>query len=63
MAADEFFRKPEFPAERADLVLEELAQGLDEPHPHPLGQAADVVVALDRHRGPPVKETLSITSG
>ena len=40
----------ELAAERADLVLEQLAQRLDELHVHPLGQAADVVVALDRHR-------------
>ena len=34
-------------AELAHLVLEELAQRLDELEPHALGQAADVVVALD----------------
>ena len=37
----------EFLAERADLVLEQLAQRLDQLELHVLGQAADVVVALD----------------
>ena len=51
MAADEFFRQPELAAEGAHLVLEQFAQRLDEAHVHALGQAADVVVALDGHRG------------
>ena len=34
---------PYFP----DLVLEEQTQRLDEREAHPLGQAADVVMALD----------------
>ena len=37
-------------AELAHLVLEQLAQRLDELELHPLGQPADVVVALDRRR-------------
>src|SRR5207253_6191049 len=41
------FRQTQLAPERADFVLEELAQRLDQPHLHPLGQAADVVVALD----------------
>ena len=49
-------------AELADLVLEELAQRLDELETHALGQAADVVVALDGRDGP-LNDTDSITSG
>ena len=52
MAADELFRQAEFPAKRAHLVLEQFAQRLDQLHPHPLGKPPDIVVALDRHRGP-----------
>ena len=37
-------------AERAHLVLEQFAQRLDQLHVHALGQAADIVVRLDRHR-------------
>ena len=44
VAADEGVGQAEFAAERADLVLEEFAQRLDELHVHALGQAADVVV-------------------
>ena len=50
MAADERLGQAELAAELADLVLEQLAQRLDQLHVHPLGQAADIVVALDRHR-------------
>ena len=50
MAAHERLRQAELAAEHADLVLEEFAQGLDELHVHALGQAAHIVVALDRHR-------------
>ena len=53
----------ELAAERAHLVLEQLAQRLDQLHVHALRQAADIVVRLDRHRRAAVKETLSITSG
>jgi hypothetical protein len=52
MAADEALGQAELAAERPHLVLEQLAQRLDELHVHALGQAADIVVALDRHRGP-----------
>ena len=51
MAADEGGGQAEFAAERAHLVLEQFAQRLDELHVHALGQAADIVVRLDRHRG------------
>ena len=50
LAADEVFRQAEFAPERAHFVLEQLAQRLDQLHVHALGQAADVVVRLDRHR-------------
>ena len=50
MAADEVFGQPEFAAERADLVLEQFAQRLDELHVHALRQAADIVVRLDGDR-------------
>ena len=50
MAADEGFRQAEFAAERAHLVLEQFAQRLDQLHVHALGQAADIVVRLDRDR-------------
>ena len=50
MAADEGFRQAELAAERAHLVLEQFAQRLDQLHVHALGQAADIVMRLDRHR-------------
>ena len=49
---DELLVEPELAADRAHFVLEQLAQRLDELHPHALGQAADVVVALDERRLP-----------
>jgi hypothetical protein len=45
-------RQAELAAQCAHLVLEQFAQRLDQLHVHPLGQAADIVVALDRHRRP-----------
>ena len=45
-------RQPQLAAQRAHLVLEQLAQRLDQLQVHALGQAADVVVRLDRHRRP-----------
>ena len=51
VAADEAVGQAELAAEGADLVLEELAQGLDELEVHALGEAADVVVALDGDGG------------
>ena len=50
MAADERLRQAELAAERPHLVLEQFAQRLDQLHVHALGQAADIVVRLDRHR-------------
>ena len=52
MAADDLGGNAEHPTELAHLVLEQLAQRLDELELHALGQAADVVVALDGRRGP-----------
>lgn len=43
---------PERTADAAHLVLEEQAQRFDDPEVHLLGQPADVVVRLDRRRGP-----------
>src|SRR5262249_53928860 len=43
-------RQTELETELADLVLEQLAERLDERELHALGQATDVVVALDRVR-------------
>ena len=40
------------------LVLEKLPEGLDELQPHPLWQAADVVMALDGGRGPLERDAL-----
>ena len=50
VAADEGVGQAELAAEHAHLVLEQFAQRLDQREVHPLGQAADIVVALDRHR-------------
>jgi hypothetical protein len=50
VAADEALGQAEFAAECAHLVLEEFAQRLDQLHVHAVGQAADIVVRLDRHR-------------
>ena len=52
MAADEGVGQAELAAERAHLVLEQLAQRLDQLHVHALGQAADIVVRLDGDRRP-----------
>ena len=50
MAADERLGQAELAAERPHLVLEQLAQRLDQLHVHALGQAADIVVRLDGDR-------------
>ena len=47
---DELFVEAELPSDLAHLVLEQLAQRLDQLHAHALGQAADVVMALDERR-------------
>src|SRR3546814_7372137 len=41
--SDKGFRKAEFPAKLAHLVLEQFAQRLHQRHLHPLRQAADIV--------------------
>ena len=50
MTPDKPVRQAELPAERADLVLEQHPERLDEPESHALRQAADIVVRLDRDR-------------
>src|SRR6185437_15586636 len=50
MTADENFGQAEFAAQYAYLVLEQFAQGLDQLHVHARGQAADIVMRLDRDR-------------
>ena len=50
--------RPSSAPERAHLVLEQLAQRLDELEVHLLGQAADVVVALDGRRRPLERDAL-----
>ena len=49
VAAHEGLGQPQLAAQLAHLILEQLAQGLDQPQRHPLRQAADIVVALDRN--------------
>src|SRR4028119_596548 len=44
VAAADLLRDVQLAAEHADLVLEQLAERLDQLHAHALGQAADVVV-------------------
>ena len=48
MAIDHVVRQAERDAQFAHLVLEQLAQGLEQLQVERIGQAADVVVALDR---------------
>src|SRR6185369_13018795 len=50
LAPDEPLRQAELGADGADLVLEERAQRFDELELEVLGEAADVVVGLDRRR-------------
>ena len=52
LADDELVFERQLASDLAHLVLEELPQRLDQLHPHALGQAADVVVALDQRRLP-----------
>ena len=51
VAADEGVGQSELAAEHAHLVLEQLAQGLDELHLHALREPAHIVVALDGDGG------------
>ncbi len=50
MPPDKTVRQPQLAAKLAHFVLEQLAQGLQQLQLHPLRQAADIVVRLDRHR-------------
>jgi hypothetical protein len=64
VAADDVRRQAQLAAQGADLVLEQLAQRLDQLQLHAVGQAADIVVALDGdRRAAGEADTLSITSG
>jgi hypothetical protein len=49
---DQLRGEAELPPHDSHLVLEELAQRLDQLEPHPLGKPPDVVVRLDRRRRP-----------
>src|SRR3546814_16300886 len=51
MAANQTLRQAELAPERAHLVLEQLAQRLDQLHLHARRQAAHVVVRLDGDAG------------
>ena len=55
LAPHELLRHAGLLADPPHLVLEQVAQRLDELHPHVLRQATDVVVGLDLRRdaGPP----------
>src|SRR5262249_57283980 len=52
MPADESLRQAELAAERAHLVLEQLAQRLDQLHVRAFGQPADVVMRFYPDRRP-----------
>ena len=54
LAPDDALGKAELGGDRADLVLEQHPQRLDQVEVEVLGQAADVVVRLDRRRRRPV---------
>ena len=55
VAPDHLLRQPQLAAHLPHLVLEQLAQRLQQLERQPLGQAADVVVGLDRHRRPALR--------
>ena len=50
LAHDKFLVEPEFPADNAHFVLEQLAKRLHQLHPHPRRQPADIVMAFDHGR-------------
>ena len=50
MPPDKAFRKPELAPKIAHLVLEQLAQRLDQAESHLFRKPADIVMRLDRHR-------------
>src|SRR5262245_460532 len=51
MTLEEFSVEAELAPERPDLVLEQVAQRLDELELHPLGKPPDVVMGLDDRGG------------
>ena len=65
LAADDLVRQAELEADGTHLVLEQVAQRLDDLQHHVLRQPADVVVRLDDARRSPFDAVwpLSITSG
>jgi hypothetical protein len=63
VAVDHLGGQAEFQADGAHLVLEQLAQRLDQLELHVLGQAADVVVDLMTCALPVLEPADSITSG
>ena len=63
MPADEHVRQAELAAERPHLILEQFAQRLDQLHVHALGRPPTLWCDLIVTDGPPVNDTLSITSG
>src|SRR5579872_1349650 len=52
LAVDDLARQTELAAQLADLVFEQLAQWFDQFELHPIGQAADIMMALDDRRRP-----------
>jgi hypothetical protein len=52
LAPHELVVQPHRRADGPDFVLEQHAERFDQLEAHPIGQAADVVVALDRRRRP-----------
>ena len=58
MPSDQDLGQPELASGRPHLVLEELAQRLDQPESHALREPADVVVRLDRRGGAAHRDAL-----
>src|ERR1041385_816403 len=52
MPSDQFRRKAQFPPHRPNLILEQLAERLNQTEVHLCGEASDIVVRLDRVGGP-----------
>ena len=63
MPPDDVLGQAELQPQPADFVLEQIAQRLDQLEAQLLGQAADVVVQLDRGGRAVRLPPLSITSG
>ena len=63
MAADDLLRQPQGAAHLAHLIFEQTAQRLHQLELQILGQAADVVVALDLHRHPLASLRVDVGAG